>query len=313
VPLAIWLAAVRVTGARPGEPVAAALVTSLWRDDPADRSRVVVDELPGIIEPSDLLLKDGELYTISDDQRQIFRVRFDGPRGAPRRAGSWTPSGLPQAVDLEALAPLPGGGVLLASETRGVLFVIQPFPDHACAAWNTEVDGSCFIGKPNCGVEALALLPGDRLFVAKERDPRGAWLFDLPADPCRGTTLAGRTYLTLPEEVGPDISAATFDGPSGHLLVVARARQSVLEFEVPAATPGDTSPRPLRLLGSFSYARSENSLDYAGLDFHQVEGIAVDDARTLYLSVDNNDRFSRSFGNRHAALLRFFPQALPPN
>jgi uncharacterized protein YjiK len=271
-----------------------------------------VDELPGITEPSDLLLHGGELYTISDEHRQIYRIRFDGPGGAPRRAGSWTPEGLPPAIDLEALAPLPDGGVLVASETHGVLFALSPFPENACAAWKTGVDGSCFIGKPNCGVEALAVVPGPRLFVAKERDPRGAWLFDLPAAACQAIALAGRTYLTLPEEVGPDISAATFDAASGHLLVVARARQAVLEFEVPAATPGDTSPRPLRLLGSFSFARTEDTLDYAGLDFHQVEGIALDEKRTLHLVVDNNDRYSRRFRNRRAALLRFFPAAASP-
>jgi hypothetical protein len=37
----------------------------------------------------------------------------------------------------------------------------------------------------------------------------------------------------------------------------------------------------------------------------------VDAARTLHLAVDNNDRFSRRFGNRRAALLRFF--AAPPS
>jgi len=282
-------------------------VTSLWRDTLSDTSRVRLDQVPDISEPSDLLLLDGSLYTISDDYRRVYRIDFEGPDGAPKRGGTWTVPGLPPGVDLEALAPLPGGEVLVASETQGSIFVLSPFPGHACAAWSTGVEGSCFIGRANCGIEAMAVLPGNRLFVAKEREPRAAYTFDLPADPCAATRLEGRTYLKLPNDVGPDISAATYDPISGHLFLVARSRQTVLEFEVPEPTPGDTAPRPLVLLGGFNYAASEDALDYPGLDFHQVEGIAIDAQRVLYLIVDNNSRFSRAFGNNRPALLRFFP------
>src|SRR5438093_7986781 len=229
-------------------------VTSLWRDDPEDPARVRIDLIPDMTEASDLLLRGGALYTISDSYRQIYQIDFGGPGGSVRRAAAWTPSGLPAQTDLEALAQLPGGEVLLANETDGVVFVLSPFPRHACAAWRTGVDGSCFFGRPNCGIEAMAVVPGGRLFVAKEREPRGAYLFDLPPTPCAAASLAGRTYLKLPEEIGPDISAATYDAGSGHLLVVGRSNQRVLEFEVPDPAPGDRSPRPLILLGSFSYA-----------------------------------------------------------
>ena len=284
-----------------------ATLTSLWRDAPEDRARVRIDQIPDVTEPSDLLLREGLFYTISDSYRMIYQVDFGGPGGAPRRAGGWTPAGLALQTDLEALAQLAGGEVLLANEANGVIFVLSPFPRHTCAAWDTGVDGRCFFGRANCGIEAMAVVPGRRLFVAKEREPRSAWLFDLPGNPCAATTLTGRTYLKLPENVGPDISAATFDAASGHLLLVARSNQKVLEFEVPAATPGDTSPRPLVMAGSFSYAASENSLGYTGLLSHQVEGIAVDEKRVLYLVVDNNERLSSRFGDRRPPLLRFFP------
>ncbi|HET9481480.1 MAG TPA: esterase-like activity of phytase family protein, partial [Candidatus Polarisedimenticolia bacterium] len=283
------------------------LLTSLWRDELSNPARARVDQVSGVTEPSDLLFVDGLLYTVSDSFRDIYRLSFDGPGGSVRRSEAWSIAGLPVGVDLEAMGRLPSGEVLLASETNGAIFVLSPFPRHACAAWRTEVDGGCFIGRSNCGIEALAVLPDGRLLVAKERDPRGAWLFDLPAAPCAGTTLTGRTYLKLPDEVGPDISAATYDPLSDHILLVARSRQRVLEFEVPPRTPGDTSPRALQLVGSFSFAAAENTLDYPGLDFHQVEGIAVDADRVLYLVVDNNERISRAFGNRRPALLRFFP------
>jgi len=162
-------------------------------------------------------------------------------------------------------------------------------------------------GRPKCGVGAMGVVPGGRLFVAKEREPRGAYLFDLPPTPCAAASLAGRTYLKLPEEIGPDISAATYDAGSGHLLVVGRSNQRVLEFEVPDPAPGDRSPRPLILLGSFSYAATEDTLGYGGLLRHQVEGIAVDEKRVLYLAVDNNDRVSSRYGSRKPPLLRFFP------
>jgi len=314
LPLALILALLSpVPGAaRPERPAMGsqtrpAAVTSLWRDTLADTSRVRLDQVPGVTEPSDLLHVGEVLYTVSDDYTRIYRIDFDGPHGSPRSGESWVIAGMPQGVDLEALAALPGGEVLVASETHGTIFVLKPFPGHACAAWSTGVEGTCFIGRANCGIEALAVLPGGRLFVAKEREPRAAYLFDLPEDPCVAVTLGGRTYLKLPEEVGPDISAATYDPVSKHLFLVARSRQSVLEFEVPAPTPGDTSPRPLVLLGEFSFAASEDALDYPGLDFHQVEGIAIDSNRVLYLMVDNNGRVSRAFGNNHAALLRFFP------
>jgi hypothetical protein len=282
-------------------------VTSLWRDTPADAARVRIDLIPEVTEASDLLLRDGAFYTISDSYRHIYRIDFGGAQGSIRRTGDWTPVGFPAQTDLEALTALPGGEVLAASETDGTLFVLAPFPSHACAAWRSGIAGTCFFGRPNCGIEAMAVVPGGRLFVAKEREPRAAYLFDLPDKPCAATSLTGRTYLKLPDEVGPDISAATFDAASGHLLVVARSNQKVLEFEVPPATPGDTSPRPLTLLGGFSYARTENSLGYPGLLHHQVEGIAVDAGRVLYLTVDNNDRVSPRLGSSRPPLIRFFP------
>ncbi|HKY31822.1 MAG TPA: esterase-like activity of phytase family protein, partial [Candidatus Polarisedimenticolia bacterium] len=289
------------------------LLTPLWRDAPADPLRVRVDALPGIEEPSDLLFVEGELYTVSDAGGGVVRIRFDGPGGAPRRAGSWLPRGVPPGSDLEAMTRLDGGEVVIAAETDGALFVLSPFPQRACAAWLSGVDGACLIGKNNCGIEALAALPGGRLFVAKERDLRAAWLFDLPGTPCGGATLSGKTYLTLPEEVGPDIAAAAWDPEGQRLLLVARSRQRVLELELPPSSgPGDTSPRRLVLAGSFGYASTERTLDYAGLDFHQVEGIAVDPRRTLHLVVDNNGRQSRRFGKRSAALLRFFAPAADP-
>ena len=282
-------------------------VTSLWRDAPDDPSRVRIDLIPDVTEASDLLLHQGAFYTISDSFRLIYQIDFYGAGGAIRRVGSWTPTGLPMQIDLEALAALPGGEVLLASETNGVIFVLNPFPRHACAAWKTGVEGTCFFGRPNCGIEAMAVVPGRRLFVAKERDPRAAYLFDLPDKPCAASSLTGRTYLELPDEVGADISSATFDAASGHLLIVARSSQKVLEFEVPDPTPGDTSPRRLNLLGAFSYARTEDALGYGGLLHHQVEGIVVDERRVLYLTVDNNERVSTRFGSARPPLLRFFP------
>jgi len=301
---ALRLAALLLTAGPQTQPAA---LTSLWRDAPADSARVRVDQLPDITEPSDLLLRQGRFYTISDSYRQVYEIDFSGPGGSIRRAASWTPVGLAQQTDLEAMAQLPGGEVLLASEGSGTLFVLSPFPNHACAAWDTGVTGTCFFGRANCGIEAMAVLPGGRLFVAKEREPRSAWLFDLPASPCAASKLAGRTYLKLPNEIGPDISAATYDAASGHLLVVARAHQKVLELKVPQPTPGDSSPRTIDLVGSFSYAATEDSLGYQGLISHQVEGIAVDERRVLYLVVDNNDRPSARFGNRRPPLLRFFP------
>ncbi len=282
------------------------LLTSLWRDAPEDPSRVRIDPIPTVDEPSDILLHDGRFYVVSDKHPMIFHfdVRPDAP---PALKGRWAPAGLPAASDLEAIDRLPGGEVLIASERNGAIFVLSPFPDKVCAAWMSGVDSNCFVGPDNCGIEAIAVIPGGRIFEAKERDARAAWVYDLPGRPCEGGALGGRTYLKLPDEVGPDISAALFHPASGHLLVVARARQKVLEFEVPAATPGDTSPRPLRLLGAFHYPRSEGALDYPGIFFNQVEGIAVDDNRVLYLIVDNNHQVSRRFGDRRAALIRFFP------
>jgi len=185
--------------------------------------------------------------------------------------------------------------------------VLHPFPTVVCAAWQTEIAGDCFIGRPNCGIEAMAALPNGRLFVAKERQPRAAYLFDMPAEACKGATLANRVYLKLPDEVGSDISDATYDEITGHLLLVARSLQQVVELEIPDIPAGSTAPVDLRLVGTFGYAASENVLDYVGIDFHQVEGIAVDESRVLYLVVDNNSRKSRSFGNWRAALMRFFP------
>lgn len=281
-------------------------LTDLWRDTPSDTKRVRIDSIPLVVEPSALLLRDGAIYTVSDSFPKIYRIGF-GPTGQMIRPEFWSPSGMPPVTDLEALTSLPGGEVLVSHETTGSIFVLDPFPTVACAAWQTEIAGDCFIGRPNCGIEAMAALPGGRLFVAKERQPRGAFLFDIPAETCKGTALTGRIYLKLPDAVGSDISAATYDEATGHLLIVARSRQQVVELEIPDIPEGRTAPVELSLVGTFGYATSEDALDYIGIDFHQVEGIAVDENRVLHLVVDNNSRKSRSFGNWRAALLRFFP------
>ena len=282
-------------------------VTSRWRDEPDNPARVRIDTVPQVIEPSDLLLLGNSLFTVSDNIQDVYRLEFDAEGGSVALADRDRPEGMPRVTDLEAMAILPGGEVLIANETTGAVFVLSPFPERVCAAWQTGVRGECFVGHDNCGIEAMAVVPGNRLFVAKERDPRGAYLFDLPTQTCTGVTLSGRTYLKLPEEVGSDISAATYDAVSGHLLVVARSRQKVLELEVPEPTPGDTSPRPINLVGSFSYKLTENALQYGGLGFNQVEGIAVGPDRILYLMIDNNGRRSKLLGFRRGALLRFFP------
>ncbi len=81
---------------------------------------------------------------------------------------------------------------------------------------------------------------------------------------------------------------------------------------MPPPTPGDTSPRPLHLVGSFSFAITERALGYpGGLFYNQVEGIAVDANRVLHLMVDNNRQESSRFGDRSAALIRFFPVQAP--
>ena len=281
-------------------------LTSLWRDEPADVNRVRIAPILGASEPSDLLLRDGGIFSVGDSNQTIYRFQVDNGVKAIIQAGIWTPDGLPKGADLEAFAALPGGEVLVASETNGIIFVMNPFPQHVCAAWHTGIEGTCLFGRANCGIEALAVLPGGRLFVGKEREPRGAFLFELPAEPCTATTLAGKIALKLPDEIGADLSAATFDEPTGHLLIVARTSQKVLEFELLAPNEGENAPR-LNLVGSFSYAASEDLIGYRTTIFHQVEGIAVDQARVLYLVVDNNEKSSSLFGARRAALLRFFP------
>ena len=285
-------------------------LTALWRDEPSDVRQVRIDPVQMVPEPSDLLLLDGVVWTVSDKVPMVFRLVPPATGQDSWSAQRFSPAGLPEKPDLEAMTVLPGGEVLLASEKNGALFVLREFPDRVCAAWMTGVDNRCFIGPDNCGIEAMAVVPGGRIFVAKERETRGAWFFDLPGSPCTAHTLTGRTYLKLPDEVGADISAATYDAKSGHLFLVARSRQKVLEFSVPPPTPGDTSPRALNLLGEFSFARTERALGYpGGFFYNQFEGIAVDANRVLHLMVDNNRQESSRFGDRRAALVRFYPVA----
>ena len=288
------------------------LLTALWRDEPQAPERVRIDPVQLVPEPSDLLLMPDGLWTVSDKVPMIFKLDLPSNDGKGWHARRYSPAGMPEKTDLEAMAILPSGEVLIASETNGAIFVLSPFPERVCAAWMAGVDSRCFIGPDNCGIEAMAVVPGGRIFVSKERETRGAWLYDLPQNPCTAHTLTGRTYLKLPDAIGADISGATYDAASGHLLVIARSRQKVLEFEVPAPTPGDTSPRPLRLLGEFSFAQTERALGYpAGLFYNEVEGIAVDANRVLHLMVDNNRQQSSRFGDRRAALVRFFPTVAP--
>lgn len=240
--------------------------------------RVEIEALPlaGIADDVSGLTYDpdrGTLFAITNARPEILELSLSGE--VLRRIPV---SGLGDPEAIEYVGP---GRYVVTDERRQALVEIRL--DPATRAVDAAAARQLMIGigrNGNKGFEGLAYdRAGDRLFVAKERDPqrifevRGfpqAAVIEIAEDRARDAALPGK-----------DLSSLHFDAASGHLLALSDQSRLLVEF--------DTAGKPL---SSLSLQAGRSGLQQA---VPQAEGVAMDSRGNLYLVSEPNlfYRFSR--------------------
>ncbi|MDN7140542.1 SdiA-regulated domain-containing protein [Pseudomonas sp. JQ170] len=250
--------------------------------DPAEQSmgldqyRVVLQAKPidGLDEDISALTFDPDrnsLFTVTNKQPELIELSLDG---RILRRVPLTGFGDPEAV--EYVGP---GSYVITDEREQRLIRVRLADDTLFLDANDSEQLSLGIGlNGNKGFEGLAYdSKGKRLFVAKERDPMliyevHGFPHDNPDQPYAVHVVQDRKRDS--RLFVRDLSSLQFDERSGHLLALSDESQLVLEL--------DTKGKPL---SSLSLRKGFQGLEKS---VPQAEGIAMDDAGTIYLVSEPN-------------------------
>ncbi|BAP42670.1 SdiA-regulated domain-containing protein [Pseudomonas sp. LJDD11] len=205
--------------------------------------------------------QNSELVELSLDGRIVRRIHLDG------------------FGDAEAVEYIRPGVYVISDERRQRLIQVQVNDDtRSLDATQAETLTLDFNAGNNKGFEGLAYdTKGQRLFVAKERDPvqiievRGFPKLQ-PDTPTSLEVISNRQ-----RDAGifvRDLSSLQFDERSGHLLALSDESRQILELDIEG-----------RPVGSSSLKKGQMGLSKT---VPQAEGIAMDDAGTLYLVSEPN-------------------------
>lgn len=241
-----------------------------------DRYRVVIEA-----RPVDGLNEDISALTFDPDRNSLFTVTNKNPElielsleGRILRRVPLTGFGDPEAVEYVGR-----DSYVITDEREQRLIRVRltentPFLDAKDAEQLTLGIGL----NGNKGFEGLAYdQKGKRLFVAKERDPM--LIYEVHGFPHDSPDQPYAVHVVQDQKRDSrlfvrDLSSLQFDERSGHLLALSDESQLVLELDV--------TGRPL---ASLSLRKGFQGLSQS---VPQAEGIAMDDAGTLYLVSEPN-------------------------
>lgn len=242
------------------------------------------------VEPSGLCLRDGELYSVSDDTDDtIFRiVRSTGSARFEPALKFVKPEGTQGLLDLEGISVGPAGSFFLLSEAHAR--VLQVFPDGK-SKWVTEsvkAEGKAlgFFRATGGGLEGLANLDTGNFLIMAERQPRG-WLEVDATHILKSATMPGTRYSSeLPLLRLPDFTG--IDNFNGTFYVLVRNAELIITLER-SGNGWEEGP----VAWSFSKTVRDARWSYRDSLFGMAEGLAVDDD-FFYIVIDNN-RTARTY------------------
>lgn len=237
--------------------------------------RVVLEAQPieGLDEVSALTFDPlrNSLFTVTNKNAELIELSLDGQI---LRRIALVGFGDPEAVEF-----ISANTYVISDERQQRLIKIQ-LDDETTAVDAAEAEqitlGVHLAG--NKGFEGLAYdSQGKRLFVAKERDPM--LIYEVQGFPHQDPQQSYRMHVVNNPERDAglfvrDLSSLQYDERSGHLLALSDESRLVVELDVEG--------RPLSTL---ALGKWRQGLSKA---VPQAEGIAMDDAGTLYLVSEPN-------------------------
>ncbi|HEK1693515.1 TPA: SdiA-regulated domain-containing protein [Pseudomonas putida] len=241
-----------------------------------DRYRVVIEAQPieGLDDDVSALTYDPDrktLFTVTNKRSELIELSLDG---RILRRVPLTGFGDPEAV--EYVGP---NSYVITDERQQRLIRVRLGDDTMFLDANDAEQLSLGIGlNGNKGFEGLAYdSAGKRLFVAKERDPMV--IYEIHGFPHESPEQPYAVHVVQDRKRDArlfvrDLSSLQFDERSGHLLALSDESRLVLELDVKG--------KPLSTLSLRK--------GYQGLKqtVPQAEGIAMDEAGTIYLVSEPN-------------------------
>lgn len=241
-----------------------------------DRYRVVTEAQPidGLDDDVSALTYDPDrktLFTVTNKRSELIELSLDG---RILRRVPLTGFGDPEAV--EYVGP---NSYVITDERQQRLIRVRLEDDTMFLDAHDAEQLSLGIGlNGNKGFEGLAYdSAGKRLFVAKERDPMV--IYEIHGFPHENPEQPYAVHVVQDRKRDArlfvrDLSSLQFDERSGHLLALSDESQLVLELDVKG-----------KPISSLSLRKGSAGLKAS---VPQAEGIALDDAGTLYVVSEPN-------------------------
>ena len=211
------------------------------------------------------------LFTVSNQNPQLIELSLDGR--VLRRVD------LLGFGDAEAVEYISPGRYVISDERRQRLIKVRLDDDTTVIDGSDSPQLSLGLGlNGNKGFEGLAYDPqGQRLFVAKERDPLR--IYEIHGFPQRDPELPFAVHVLDDEKRDAglfvrDLSSLQYDQGTGHLLALSDESRLVLELNVDG-----------RPISSLSLLGGQQGLKKS---VPQAEGVAMDNDGGLYLISEPN-------------------------
>lgn len=251
-------------------------------------------------ELSGLAICDGELYTISDVQDdRIFRIRFSGEQAVLESYLEFVAppmDGLTK-LDLEGLTCDDEGNFYLVSESACRILKVGAGDRHAIWITPSLLDfGSSknLFQRRNAYLEGIALVAGDEVIVAAERQNRGLMRVKLPFSGAVEVLEFPVAHLAIPWQRSPDLSDLTFEGDQLYGLIRAASALCRLDWEHGVVTETQC--------WSFETIENLPELQYENMRYGRGEGLAIE-GDTVYVVLDNNQEARKLYPDDYRPLL----------
>lgn len=261
----------------------------------------IESEVP--VEPSGLCLRDGRLFSISDDTDDcVFEIVREGDhaRFVPFLRFTPPPVGPSDYLDFEGIETGPSGSFFLISEQHAR--VLQVFPDGA-SRWVMDsvaplVKDLGLLRYRNAGIEGMAVLGENHFLFAAERQPRGLieWNDGEAAASFLNIT-AFSSELSLLRL--PDYAGLATDGKE--VFGLFRNADLIVPLERDANGKWTEGTQGW----SFASITRSETYRYEEDQFGHAEGLAVD-ATHFYVVLDTNGAARRNDPNDRRPLFLIF-------